>query len=84
MSSDVTAPLAAAIAEAEKLITSAEFIDTDIDLADGLDYLAGSIAAVCARLASMTAAFSCSSSSALMLDELNAMSTASNVNRARV
>ena len=46
MSSDVTAPLAAAIAEAEKLITSAEFIDTDIDLADGLDYLAGSIAAV--------------------------------------
>ena len=46
MTSDVTAPLTAAITEAEKLITAAEFIDTELDLADGLDYLAGSIAAV--------------------------------------
>lgn len=42
----VTQPLTDAIAEAEKLITSAEFAETDQDLAEGLDYLAGSIAAI--------------------------------------
>ncbi|MGV9713878.1 hypothetical protein ACWDTI_24835 [Gordonia sp. NPDC003424] len=43
---DVTAPLAAAIAEAEKLIASAEFVESEQDLAEGYDYLAGSIAAI--------------------------------------
>ena len=36
MTSDVTAPLTAAITEAEKLITAAEFIDTELDLADSI------------------------------------------------
>ena len=35
-----------AVAEAEKLIATADFIETDADLAEGYDYLAGSIAAV--------------------------------------
>ncbi|AVL99616.1 hypothetical protein C6V83_04290 [Gordonia iterans] len=43
---DVTAPLRAAVAEAEKLIAAADFAETDTDLAEGYDYLAGSIAAV--------------------------------------
>jgi hypothetical protein len=42
---DVTAPFAAAVAEAEKLIASADFIRNDDDLAEGYDYLAGSIRA---------------------------------------
>ena len=43
---DITAPLTVAIAEAEKLVASAEFAETDQDLAEGYDYLAGSIAAI--------------------------------------
>ncbi|MEO9326760.1 hypothetical protein [Gordonia aurantiaca] len=43
---DITAPLTDAIAEAEKLIASAEFAETEQDLAEGFDYLAGSIAAI--------------------------------------
>ncbi|VFA89697.1 Uncharacterised protein [Gordonia paraffinivorans] len=43
---DITAPLTDAIAEAEKLVASAEFAETDQDLAEGYDYLAGSIAAI--------------------------------------
>ncbi|NMO00977.1 hypothetical protein HH308_07085 [Gordonia sp. TBRC 11910] len=42
----LTAPFTAAVAEAEKLIASAEFIDTDADLAEGYDYLAGSVSAI--------------------------------------
>ncbi len=42
---DVTAPFAAAVAEAENLIASADFIRNDDDLAEGYDYLAGSIRA---------------------------------------
>lgn len=38
-------PLAAAIAEAERLIAGAPHIDTDADLAEGLQYLAGCVAA---------------------------------------
>ena len=38
---DVTAPFAAAVAEAEKLIASADFIRNDDDLAEGYSYLAG-------------------------------------------
>ncbi len=41
-----TAPFAQAIIDAERLIASAEFIDTDADLAEGYDYLAGSISAI--------------------------------------
>ncbi|WP_024803713.1 hypothetical protein [Nocardia sp. BMG51109] len=41
-----TEPLQAAIAEAEKLIAAADFIRTERDLAEGYDYLAGSIQAV--------------------------------------
>lgn len=41
-----TQPLTEAIAEAEELIRAAEFVETDADLAEGLDYLGGSIAAV--------------------------------------
>lgn len=43
---DATAPFREAIAEAERLIRSAEFIGTEQDLAEGLDYLAGSIAGI--------------------------------------
>ncbi|MEE4023447.1 hypothetical protein V1Y59_10190 [Gordonia sp. PKS22-38] len=43
---DVTRPLTDAIAEAEKLIASAEFVESEQDLAEGYDYLAGSIAAI--------------------------------------
>ncbi|GAA1481220.1 DUF1214 domain-containing protein [Gordonia sinesedis] len=44
--SDVTRPFTDAIAEAEKLVATADFVRTDQDLAEGFDYLAGSIAAV--------------------------------------
>ena len=40
-----TEPFAAAIAEAEDLVRNASFVKTDADLAEGLDYLAGSIRA---------------------------------------
>lgn len=43
---DITAPLTAAIAEAEELIRGADFIRTDIDLAEGYSYLGQSIHAV--------------------------------------
>jgi hypothetical protein len=43
MSSDLTKPLQDAIAEAETLIESAEFIRTEQDLLEGYDYLAGRI-----------------------------------------
>lgn len=42
---DLTAPFAAAVAEAEKLVDSAEFIRTEQDKAEGYTYLAGSIRA---------------------------------------
>ena len=42
----VTRPFTDAIAEAEKLIAGADFVRTEQDLAEGYDYLAGSIAAV--------------------------------------
>ena len=42
----VTQPLLDAIAEAETLVASADFAETDQDLAEGYDYLAGSIAAI--------------------------------------
>ncbi|QUD83607.1 hypothetical protein J8M97_02695 [Gordonia polyisoprenivorans] len=41
-----TKPFTDAIAEAEKLIRSAEFVSSEQDLAEGLDYLAGSISAI--------------------------------------
>ncbi|OBJ56372.1 hypothetical protein [Mycobacterium sp. 1423905.2] len=43
-------PLTAAIAEAEKLVAEAPFIETEADLLEGLQYLAGCIAA-CTHLA---------------------------------
>ncbi len=43
---DATAPFREAIAEAERLIRAAEFIGSEQDLAEGLDYLAGSIAGI--------------------------------------
>lgn len=43
-------PLAAAIAEAEQLVTAAPFIETEADLAEGLQYLAGCVVA-CTQLA---------------------------------
>ena len=39
----LTQPLAEAIAEAEKIITSAPHVLTEQDLAEGYEYLAGSI-----------------------------------------
>ena len=45
VTNDVTAPFAAAIADAEKLIASADFIRNEQDLAEGYDYLGGSIRA---------------------------------------
>ncbi|MDL9936192.1 hypothetical protein QSJ18_05510 [Gordonia sp. ABSL1-1] len=42
----VTRPLTEAIAEAERLIAAADFAETEQDLAEGFDYLAGSIAAI--------------------------------------
>ena len=42
----VTAPLTDAIAEAEQMIASADFVNSEQDLAEGYDYLAGSIAAI--------------------------------------
>ncbi|GED96827.1 hypothetical protein nbrc107697_08660 [Gordonia crocea] len=41
-----TAPFSAAIADAERLIAGAEFAETEADLAEGYDYLAGSISAI--------------------------------------
>lgn len=46
VSGPVTAPLTEAIAQAEELIAGADFITSDADLAEGYDYLAGSVAAV--------------------------------------
>lgn len=46
MAVDVTRPFTDAIAEAESLIVSAEFAETDADRAEGLDYLAGGISAI--------------------------------------
>ncbi len=43
-------PLADAIAEAERLVAAAEFIESEADLLEGLQYLAGCISA-CTRLA---------------------------------
>ena len=43
MTSDLTAPLREAIAEAEKLISNAEFVKTEQDLLEGYDYLSGRI-----------------------------------------
>ena len=40
-----TQPLAEAIAEAERLVTEADFIESEADLLEGLQYLAGCIAA---------------------------------------
>lgn len=41
----LTEPFTAAVAEAEELVAGAEFVRTDQDLAEGYDYLAGSIRA---------------------------------------
>jgi len=41
----LTQPFAEAVAEAEKIITEAPHIDSEADLVEGLDYLAGSIRA---------------------------------------
>ncbi|MBF6330211.1 hypothetical protein [Nocardia transvalensis] len=46
MEQSVTEPFLAAVAEAEKLVSSAEFIHDEQDLAEGYDYLQGSIQAV--------------------------------------
>ena len=43
MTDDVTEPFRAAVAEAEALIRGASFIRSEQDLAEGLDYLAGSV-----------------------------------------
>ena len=43
MSDDLTAPFAEAVAEAEALIRGADFVRTEQDLAEGYEYLAGSI-----------------------------------------
>jgi hypothetical protein len=43
VSDDLTAPLREAIAEAEQLISTADFIRTEQDLLEGYDYLAGRI-----------------------------------------
>ncbi|GAB3034283.1 hypothetical protein [Mycobacterium bourgelatii] len=48
--SSVSDPFTAAIAEAEKLVAEAPFIETEADLLEGLQYLAGCIAA-CTHLA---------------------------------
>lgn len=42
----LTKPFTDAVAEAEKLIAAAEFVETDADRAEGYDYLAGSISAI--------------------------------------
>ncbi|MCF8609627.1 hypothetical protein L5G28_05545 [Gordonia sp. HY285] len=42
----VTKPFTDAIAEAEALVASAEFAETDADRAEGLDYLAGGISSI--------------------------------------
>ncbi len=46
MEQSLTEPFLAAVAEAEKLIAAADFVDDDRDLAEGYDYLAGGMAAV--------------------------------------
>jgi hypothetical protein len=46
----LTEPFLAAVAEAEKLVAAADFVSDEYDLAEGYDYLAGSIAA-CVQLA---------------------------------
>ncbi|HLN75752.1 MAG TPA: hypothetical protein VK204_01830 [Nocardioidaceae bacterium] len=45
MSGDLTKPFREAVAEAERLIEGADFIRTEQDLAEGYDYLAGSVRA---------------------------------------
>jgi hypothetical protein len=45
VSRDVTAPFREAVAEAERLIEGADFVRTEQDLAEGYDYLAGSVRA---------------------------------------
>lgn len=45
MSRDLTAPFREAVAEAERLIEGADFIRTEQDVAEGYEYLAGSIRA---------------------------------------
>ncbi|HEX5770048.1 MAG TPA: hypothetical protein VFY11_03725, partial [Nocardioidaceae bacterium] len=45
MSRDLTAPFREAVAEAERLIEGADFIRTEQDLAEGYEYLAGSVRA---------------------------------------
>jgi hypothetical protein len=42
---DVTAPFRDAVAEAERLVEGAEFVRTEQDLAEGYEYLAGSVRA---------------------------------------
>lgn len=42
----VTKPFTDAIAEAEALVLSADFAETDADVAEGLDYLAGGISSI--------------------------------------
>lgn len=41
-----TAPFSEAIGRAEAMVVGADFIETDADLAEGLDYLSGSISAI--------------------------------------
>ncbi|WP_132993056.1 hypothetical protein [Gordonia zhaorongruii] len=43
---DVTKPFTDAIAEAERMVASAEFAETDAERAEGLDYLAGGISSI--------------------------------------
>ncbi len=45
MSRDLTAPFREAVAEAERLVEGADFVRTEQDLAEGYEYLAGSIRA---------------------------------------
>jgi hypothetical protein len=45
VSRDVTAPFREAVAEAERLIEGADFVRTEQDLAEGYEYLAGSVRA---------------------------------------
>ena len=46
MTESVTKPFTDAIAEAEELVASAAFAETDADRAEGLDYLAGGISSI--------------------------------------
>ena len=46
VAASATAPFTEAIAQAEAMIASAEFAETDADRAEGLDYLAGGISSI--------------------------------------